>query len=219
MPCASDFYWFVSKRSGVPVQQPITEQQGFVDKALQKLLARSCQASLKAIKNDLETADKQITELIQSDSRLKELFEWITSVPGVGLAIATEVLVATDEFKSIMEPKKLACHASVAPFEYKSGSSVRGKTRVSQHARLRLKSLFHLGAMSVIQMKGELQDYYQRKLGEGKNKMLVLNAVRNNRTDFYDSNNNGGIKIFIFFSALYASKNTMDQFVTDVIND
>jgi len=33
--------------------------------------------------------------------------------------------------------------------------------------------------MSAIQMKGDLQDYYQRKLGEGKHKMLVLNAVRN----------------------------------------
>lgn len=33
--------------------------------------------------------------------------------------------------------------------------------------------------MAAIRKKGELQDYYQRKVGEGKNKMLVLNAVRN----------------------------------------
>ena len=33
--------------------------------------------------------------------------------------------------------------------------------------------------MSAIRMKGELQDYYPRKVKEGKNKMLVLNAVRN----------------------------------------
>ena len=33
--------------------------------------------------------------------------------------------------------------------------------------------------MSVIRRRGELQDYYQRKVAEGKNKMLVLNAVRN----------------------------------------
>ncbi|WP_026260756.1 transposase, partial [Spirosoma luteum] len=77
------------------------------------------------------------------------------------------------------DPKKMACHAGVAPFEHRSGTSVRGKTQVSHQARKRLKSLFHLGAMSVIRMKGELQDYYQRKVGEGKNKMLVLNAVRN----------------------------------------
>ena len=177
------------------LQQPITEQQGFVDSTLQKQLAKSCQASLKAINADLEAADKQINELIDQDDRLKELFTWTSlrrpgSVPGVGSVTAAEVLVATDEFKAITDPKKLACHAGVAPFEYRSGSSrcadaIRGKTRVNQHrtggpARLRLKSLFHLGAMSAIRMKGELQDYYTRKVGEGKNKMLVLNAVRNN---------------------------------------
>ena len=44
---------------------------------------------------------------------------------------------------------------------------------------MRLKSLFHLGAMSAVRMKGELQEYYQRKVAEGKNKMSALNAVRN----------------------------------------
>ncbi|NEU70018.1 hypothetical protein GK091_24265 [Spirosoma agri] len=33
--------------------------------------------------------------------------------------------------------------------------------------------------MSSIRVQGEWQDYYQRKVKEGKNKMLVLNAVRN----------------------------------------
>lgn len=179
MHFVNGFFEFASKRSGVPVQQPIQEQQSFVEKSLQKQLTKNCLASLKAINADLANAEKQINTLIQSDERLKELFDWITSVPGVGDAIAAEVLVATNEFKAINDPKKLACHAGVAPFEYRSGSSVRGKTRVSQHARLRLKSLFHLGAMSAIRMKGELQVYYQRKVTEGKNKMLVLNAVRN----------------------------------------
>lgn len=164
------------------LQQPISEQEGFIAASLQKQLSKNCQSSLKAISNDLENVDKQIDQIVQKDSRLKELFEWITSVPGVGPATATEVIVATNEFKAICKPKKLACHAGVAPFEYKSGSSIRGKTRVNQHARVRLKSLFHLGAMSTIRMKGELQDYYQRKVAEGKNKMLVLNAVRNNGT-------------------------------------
>ena len=150
-----------------------------MEKSLQKQLAKNCQASLKAINADLENAEKQINMLIQGDDRLRELFGWITSVPGVGHAIAAEVLVATNEFKAINDPKKLACHAGVAPFEYRSGTSVRSKTRVSQHARLRLKSLFHLGAMSSIRTKGELQVYYQRKVAEGKNKMLVLNSVRN----------------------------------------
>jgi len=66
-----------------------------------------------------------------------------------------------------------------APVRYRSGTSIHGKTRVNHQARKRLKSLFHLGAIAAIRAKGELQDYYQRKVAESKNKMLVLNAVRN----------------------------------------
>lgn len=161
------------------LQQPIDEQAGFSDPKRQKQLVKNCQASLKAINADLDKVDQQISQLIEADDQLKELFALITSIPGVGMATATEVILATDEFKAITDPKKLACHAGVAPFEYRSGTSVRGKTRVSQHARKRLKSLFHLAAMSAIRVKGELQDYYRRKVAEGKNKMLVLNAVRN----------------------------------------
>lgn len=36
-----------------------------------------------------------------------------------------------------------------------------------------------MAAMSALQVKGELQTYYQRKVAEGKNKMLVINALRN----------------------------------------
>ena len=89
------------------------------------------------------------------------------------------MILATNEFKAIDDPKKLACHAGVAPFEHSSGSSVRGKTRVNHHARKLLKTLLHLAAMSALQVKGELREYYLRKVAEGKNKMLIINALRN----------------------------------------
>ena len=158
---------------------PLDEQETFVNTSLQKQVQRSCKASLAALEKDRKALDKQIDKLIHQDEHLHELFTLITSVPGIGPATATEILVATNELKTVDSPKKMACHAGVAPFEYRSGTSVRGKTRVSHQARKRLKSLFHLGAMSAIQVSGELQTYYQRKVAEGKNKMLVLNAVRN----------------------------------------
>lgn len=177
---------------------PLAEQQGFITPALQKQLQKSCQASLKALETDRKSIDKAIDQLIANDEHLAQLFGLITSVPGIGTTTATEVVIATNELKAITDPKKMACHAGVAPFNYESGSSVRGRPGVSHHARKRLKSLFHLAAMSAIRMKGELQDYYQRKVKEGKNKMLVLNAVRNKlihrlyavvaRGDKYDKN-------------------------------
>ena len=163
---------------------PLAEQQHFVNPALQKQLQKSCKASLSALEKDRKAIDQAIDTLIEEDGYLKELFGLITSVPGIGVATATEVIISTagrprNELKTITDPKKMACHAGVAPFEYRSGVSIRSRPGVSQHTRKRLKSLFHLGAISAIRVKGELRDYYQRKVGEGKSKMSVINAVRN----------------------------------------
>ncbi|RZK16725.1 MAG: IS110 family transposase, partial [Flavobacterium sp.] len=86
---------------------------------------------------------------------------------------------SSNEFKDITDPRKFACYSGVAPFEHRSGSSVRGKSRVSSLGNKAVKSLLHLAAMAAIGCNEELKDYYQRKVAEGKNKMLVLNAVRN----------------------------------------
>lgn len=156
---------------------PVAEQDTFISRLLQKTLKGNVKKSLTALKEEQKAIDQQIHQLIQGDARLKELFDLMVSVPGIGPVIATELLISTNE--SINNPKKLACHAGVAPFEHRSGSSIRGKTKVSHQARKRLKSLIHMGTMSAIQVTGDLQDYYMRKIGEGKHTMLVLNAVRN----------------------------------------
>lgn len=158
---------------------PLAEQNQFGGKELLSILRKHCQNSLKALKIDLRQVEASIEEIIKTDSELRMLFGLLTSVPGVGTVVATEVIIATGEFKTISEPKKLACHAGVAPFEHRSGSSVRGRTRVNPHARKSLKTLLHLAAMAAIRSQGELQNYYQRKVATGKNKMLILNAVRN----------------------------------------
>ena len=89
------------------------------------------------------------------------------------------VIIATGEFTRITDTKKFACYAGVAPFEHTSGSSIRGKTRVSKMANMAMKKLLHLAAISAIQYCEEIKTYYERKVLAGKNRMSVINAVRN----------------------------------------
>lgn len=65
-----------------------------------------------------------------------------------------------------------------APFQHISGSSIRMGKHVSQRADKKLKSIFHMAALSAISTKGEFQNYLARKVGDGKNKMSVVNAIR-----------------------------------------
>jgi len=90
---------------------PVTEQETFVNKALQKTLKGNVKKSLSALKEEQKAVEMQIHDLIQADARLKELFDLMVSVPGVGPVIATELLLATNEMQAISDPKKLAASA------------------------------------------------------------------------------------------------------------
>ena len=145
----------------------------------QYCIIKSCaETILKTTGKELLKIEKQIEQLIQTDEKLRELNEYITSVDGVGQITAANVLVTTNEFLNIKEAKQYACYAGVAPFKDESGK-VKKRQRVSHKANKKIKKLFHLLAMSAIRMKGEMKIYYERKLAEGKNKMSVLNAIRN----------------------------------------
>jgi len=158
---------------------PIAEGEQFFDKKTARLEKKLFRGSIAAMKKDLEEIERQIAEVIDSDTRLKELFRLLTSVDFVGPVIASAMIAATEEFTSFTDPKKFACHCGVAPFEHTSGTSIRGRTRVSRMADKRLKKLFHLAAVASLSKDGELRDYYIRKTESGCHEMSVLNAIRN----------------------------------------
>jgi transposase len=161
------------------LKQPIKElsDAGFKDAA--KLIESRCINTLKALDKEIEQIEKDLDNTIKKDSNLKKLYNLATSVPGIGRITALTLLYFTNGFKYYFNPRQLACYCGVAPFEHTSGSSIRGKSRVSNFANKRLKKLLHMVAMSTLTKDRELSHYYQRKVSEGKSRMLVINAIRN----------------------------------------
>jgi transposase len=146
---------------------------------LDRSLAKMNDQLVCKIKEQIVLLEKQIEEIIRSDESLKQQATLIRSVPGVGKVLCWFMLAKTEGFTAITDPRKMACYSGVVPFEYQSGTSIRGKSRVSVYADKTMKSVLHLGALTAIRIKGELRQYYERKVAEGKNKMSVINAVRN----------------------------------------
>jgi transposase len=158
---------------------PIKESSEFIEESIRKISMKHSKGTVAAIRKDLKNVDLAIAKLIKSDAQLDQQVKIATSVTGIGPIIATNMIITTNEFNDIKEHKKYACYAGIAPFEHSSGSSIRGRTKVSQMANKKIKSLLHLGARSAVQASPELKQYYQRKLSEGKPPLLVLNAVCN----------------------------------------
>lgn len=157
----------------------VRESKRFNSKEINILNERINRSPLNSILKTIKMIDKEIAYLIESDEVFLYQSNLAKSVIGVGNIIAATVIVKTNEFKTYQDPRKFACQAGVAPFDHTSGKSIRGRSRVSHMADKSIKTLLHLAAMSAINCKGELQDYYKRKTEKGKNKMSVLNAIRN----------------------------------------
>jgi len=149
------------------------------NKKLARLLIKENNIIIKRLTAQIEKIEAEIKAIINHDYELNKVSKSLKSVPGVGDVLSWHFIVKTNEFKSIKDPRKLACYCGVVPFENRSGTSVFGKKRVSLLADKQFKRVLHLGAMRAVRMNNDLQIYYQRKVDEGKNKMSVLNAVRN----------------------------------------
>lgn len=163
----------------VQLEVPIEELTGFLDEDIAKSMASSSKTAIKGIEKNLAGVEQEIDELVRKDDTLNTLFKRATSVPGIGKITGLYMIVASGEFERIKEAKQFACYAGIAPFEHQSGTSIRGRVRVSRMANMTMKKLLHLAAMSAVKYCDELRTYYLRKVAEGKNKMAVINAVRN----------------------------------------
>jgi transposase len=157
----------------------IKEYKETGNKELSEMMKVSTSNTIKGIKKDIQKIEESIDEIIKNDPSLSNLYKLTTSIPGIGKITSTELICYTNEFKNYTDAKKLACYCGVVPFEHSSGTSVRGRTRVSHMANKPLKTKLHLCAIVAMQHDPELKNYYQRKVKEGKNKMSVINAIRN----------------------------------------
>jgi transposase len=149
------------------------------DKETAKLSEKLQKSTIRAIDSDIKKIEKQLDSIVNVDENLSHIFGLATSVIGVGKVTALYLICFTNEFTMYTTPRQLACYAGVVPFEFTSGKSIRSKPKVHFMANKKLKKQLHMCAMSAITSDPELKQYYNRKVEEGKSKMLVINNVRN----------------------------------------
>ena len=157
---------------------PLQELRDAGEEKMADYLQKSIKKSINAIEADLKKIEVKIMECLKEDETLHHLFTLVTSVVGIGFVTAINLIIHTNGFNIMCDSRKLACYCGVAPFPYQSGTSIKGRTKVSHMANKKLKTNLHLAALTAIRFDPELKAYYDRKVLEGKPKMSVINAIR-----------------------------------------
>lgn len=147
-------------------------------KETQLIIEQAHTAALEGIKESIKIVEKQIREMIGQDAAIKNNYDLLLSVPGIGHLTAVYIICCTNNFICKITGKQLASYAGVAPFSNTSGTSIKGRDKVHKMANKDLKKLLHMGAISAITHVAEFKDYYNRKVQEGKHEQSVINAVK-----------------------------------------
>ena len=153
--------------------------------ALQRKAVRTPRAeelyreSIAYLQTQLKALDAEIRRWFDQDPHLKELLLLLLTIPGVGVLLATHVLVLTQCTPALGDPAKLAAHWGISPYEHTSGKSVYGKPRSRRTGPDAPRKLLYLAALSLRQHQADFERYYLRKRAEGKPARLVLNNIEN----------------------------------------
>jgi transposase len=159
-------------------QSRMKELKQQMQEKLSKAMEESSQYIMEVLTTEIKQIEKEIHKLISANEALKTNYNLITSVAGIGFATAVHMLITTENFTRFDNHRKFACYAGVAPFDHKSGSSIRGKTRVSHLANKKIKSLLTMAAFTAVKYDKDLRAKYEQKVQEGKPKMSAINIIR-----------------------------------------
>jgi transposase len=129
---------------------------------------------ISKIKNQIETLDRRIGELIAQDQTLWEKAQKLTAISGVGARTAALLLAQMPELGQLNR-RQAAALAGLAPFNHDSGS-IRGK-RAIFGGRRALRSGLYMAALSAARFNPILSRFYQRLRAKGKPHKLALTAV------------------------------------------
>jgi len=158
---------------------PLNERKQYLDEKLIQEMELLLSPALTGLKESLKKLDTAIQKAIAADTELSRLYRLALSVPCIGPQTAAALLCDTRAFTGYQNTRQLSSYCGVVPFGYRSGTSIRGKNKVHPMANKNLKRLLHMCVLSGIRKYPEFQDYYERKIAEGKHVMSVINALRN----------------------------------------
>ena len=141
-----------------PVEQALREHLAFLDK-------------------QITTVRQQIDEHIGRYPELKREHDLLDSITGIDTRTATRLLAESGGLGRFEDSRAVAAYAGLTPRRYQSGSSVRGKTRLSKIGNASLRAALYMPALVARRYNPVLKAFGDRLAAAGKSKMAVIGAV------------------------------------------
>ena len=135
--------------------------------------------SIAHFKRQLVQIDQAITKLLRADAALQRAFALLQSIPGIGRATAIAILAELPPLESFERVRDAAAWAGLTPALCESGTSVRGRSRMSKQGNGRLRKALYMPALVLLRAKRQnaLTTFATRLREAGKPPMIIIGAL------------------------------------------
>ena len=142
-----------------------------------KAVYRSLSRTVKQLNREIAVLEARLGALVKEEQQ--EQLALLKTIPGIGEKAAILLVVFTDGFSKFENSKQLCCYAGITPTIRQSGSSVRGRSRISKIGNRKLRNQLFLSSFTACQYNKACRELFERIVGQGKSKKLALLAVCN----------------------------------------
>ena len=142
-----------------------------------KFVYRSLKRNLKHLEKEIVGIDERLLELVKKEQQ--QQLTLLKTIPGIGTKTVLFLIVVTDGFSKFETAAQLCSYVGITPVIRESGSSVRGRSRISKVGNKKLRNLLFLCAFNACKHNKACRELYERIVNKGKSKKLALLAVSN----------------------------------------
>jgi len=145
---------------------------------VQKEIIKSNQQLIKQLDKQMDVCKKEIDKVIAANSEVKKQVELLTTIPGLGKHTVATILAETLGFEHIKSAKQLVSYAGYDVVERESGTSIKGKTRISKKGNRYIRNALYFPAMVAARHNQSMKTLYQRIIVRKPSKMIGQVAVQ-----------------------------------------
>ncbi len=141
-------------------------------------LARSSiERTISHLEEELRITRRLVRDHIDQHPDLRGKRDLLESIPGVGPATSAMILAEFGDVARFEDARRMAAFCGLTPRQHQSGSSVRGKTRLSKTGSSRIRKALYMPALVAMTHNPVIAAFCQRLRAYGKCPMVIVGAA------------------------------------------
>jgi transposase len=150
--------------------------ESLVAKSGSKLLCRTIKAEIKSLKKSEDTIIEQVSSIVTKSQYLSDKYTAITSIDGIGKIGGIVLLHLFIKYPHANQ-RQIVSLAGLDPIIRESGTSIRGKSRISKAGSKLYRGTLFMPAMASTLHNKQIKAFYERLKANGKHTTVAQIAV------------------------------------------